>query len=583
MTSPLGQRWYVPVGAFVALAVGIGGAAALHLRGFHRDLRSHVQVEVATIARLKATEIVEWRNRVVEDAGDLQHPSSAATLSEAVAANPDPAKIRLALHRLKTRLRRNHLRDGAVVDERGTVLLATDGEHDLGDDERAAVAEAFRRGTPAMVDLAGGGGAIAVVVPLPADAGPRRAAVLIGTIRDALPAAVRTWPSAARSAEAYLAAVHGDEVVVLDALRFIGGDPYPPRFRLPGAAFPLALAARGDEGVGPALDHRGARVIAARLRIPESNWVLSVKENEQELLAPALEREHSLGIAVVALLVACGAALAFWWRAVRADVARREREVADQERRQALEARVAFSERLASLGTLAAGIAHEINNPLSYVISNLEYAHCALTRPDHGDAEPEALASALVESRHGARRIAEIVRTLRTFSRRDRGDGTAAPLDLREAVRAATLMASHQIRGRAALDLDLRDVPPVAAPESELAQIVVNLLLNAVQAMPAREADPARAHRIRVVTRTQGQSAVLEVADNGAGIPPETMARIFDPFVTTKPAGEGTGLGLWVCHGIVERLGGRIDVESTVGVGSTFRVRLPPSTARPAA
>jgi PAS domain S-box-containing protein len=252
---------------------------------------------------------------------------------------------------------------------------------------------------------------------------------------------------------------------------------------------------------------------------------------------------------------------------------------ADVSRERRLQAQLVFSDRLASIGTLAAGVAHEINNPLSYLLANFEFLEERLGGRHGAVQDGEALA-AVREARDGARRIAEIVRGLRTFSRRD-GDGAPpSSLDVRGPARAAARIAENQLRSRATLLLDLRDVPPVRGTEHELAQVVLNLLVNAAQAIP--EGRPAE-HVIRVATRLAADGRVaLEVSDTGCGIAPELLTRIFDPFFTTKAVGEGSGLGLAVCHGIVEALGGAIEVESTPGQGTCFRVLLPTQAARPA-
>jgi PAS domain S-box-containing protein len=270
-------------------------------------------------------------------------------------------------------------------------------------------------------------------------------------------------------------------------------------------------------------------------------------------------------------------------RAVARDTAGRALRIiatwADVSRERRLQAQLVFSDRLASIGTLAAGVAHEINNPLSYLLANFEFLEERLRDRCAAPQDGEVLA-AVREARDGARRIAEIVRGLRTFSRRDGEDAAPAALDVRGPVRAAARIAENQLRSRATLLLDLRDVPPVRASEHELAQVALNLLVNAAQATP--EGRPEE-HAIRVTTRLAADGRVaLEVSDTGSGISPENLPRIFDPFFTTKAVGEGSGLGLSVCHGIVEALGGAIEVESTLGRGSCFRVLLPAQEAQPA-
>ncbi|MGZ5968040.1 MAG: hybrid sensor histidine kinase/response regulator [Polyangiales bacterium] len=242
----------------------------------------------------------------------------------------------------------------------------------------------------------------------------------------------------------------------------------------------------------------------------------------------------------------------------------------DLTERRELQARLALADRMASVGTLAAGVAHEINNPLAYVVTNLDAAANEIARLAPGSRALQALA----EAKEGSERVRRIVQDLKTFSRAD--DDSRERVDLKSVVVSSLDLAMNEIRHRARLVRDLRDAPRVDANAGKLGQVVVNLLVNAAQAIPEGAVDK---HEIRVVTRTDDDGhAVLEVADTGPGMPPEIRRRIFDPFYTTKPVGEGTGLGLTICHGIVTALGGSIEVESMVGAGSTFRVTLPPST-----
>jgi PAS domain S-box-containing protein len=234
--------------------------------------------------------------------------------------------------------------------------------------------------------------------------------------------------------------------------------------------------------------------------------------------------------------------------------------------------KLVVAERMASLGTLAGGVAHEINNPLSYVLSNLQFLSGEMGDPD-GLPPGQRLAEAkqvLGEAIQGADRVRRIVEDLRAFARSREQVG---PVDVRRVFELAINIAAGEIRYRARLVRDYADLPPVQADESRLSQVVLNLLVNAAQAIP--EGRPSE-NEIRVVTRRHAADrVVIEVCDTGSGIPPELKDRIFEPFFTTKPPGVGTGLGLSICHGIVCAMGGEITVESEVGKGSTFRVVLP--------
>jgi len=248
--------------------------------------------------------------------------------------------------------------------------------------------------------------------------------------------------------------------------------------------------------------------------------------------------------------------------------------IRDVTERRRMEAQLRQSERMASLGLLAAGVAHEINNPLSYVTANLEYA------ADRAAALPE-VARALEEAREGAARVAKIVRDLRVYARA--GDEPPRPVDVREPLRFALAVTEAELRHRARVVEDLADVPPVMANEGRLGQVFVDLLTNAAHAIDEGSADT---HSVRVGARLVDGRVVVEIEDTGRGIPAEHLPRLFEPFFTTKPAGQGTGLGLFVCHGIVHALGGDIRIESRPGRGTCVRISLPaapfPAQAPPA-
>lgn len=235
--------------------------------------------------------------------------------------------------------------------------------------------------------------------------------------------------------------------------------------------------------------------------------------------------------------------------------------------------RLARAERLAAIGTLAAGVAHELNNPLTFVLSNIEFVADAARklRGQAADADRWDEASrALDDAAEGAERMRLIVRDLRAMARSD--EAVEQPVEVRRVVEYAVQLASSEVRRRARLTWDLAPVPPVLGNEARLGQVFLNLLVNAAHAIPEGSPD---SNEVRVAARLAPEGRVLiTVSDTGAGIAPEIRTRIFDPFFTTKPVGQGTGLGLWVCHNIVAAHGGTIDVESAPGRGTTFRVTL---------
>jgi two-component system NtrC family sensor kinase len=230
------------------------------------------------------------------------------------------------------------------------------------------------------------------------------------------------------------------------------------------------------------------------------------------------------------------------------------------------------SNRLAGLGQLAASVAHEVNNPLSGIL-NLAMLMQRILRDDGVPPERvEEFRKYLSTVVSETERVGRVVSDLLAFSRWSKPQ--RADADLNKLVRATVSLVSHKLK---LMNLDVEvalddNLPAVPCDGAQIRQVLLNLLLNAAEATPE-----GRGGHVRIETRAEegGGSAVIAVSDTGEGIPPENLARIFDPFFTTKPEGKGVGLGLAVSYGIVEAHGGEIDVESKIGVGTTFTVRLP--------
>ena len=254
------------------------------------------------------------------------------------------------------------------------------------------------------------------------------------------------------------------------------------------------------------------------------------------------------------------------------------------------------SEKMASIGQLAAGVAHEINNPIGYVHSNLgslqEYLRSlftvieayerALHSPDPKQMVPEIeeirgrldidfisrdLPQLLAESREGIERVTRIVRDLKDFSYSGRGD-TMRRVDIHTGLESTINIIWNELKYKVTLERRYAELPLVECLPSELNQVWMNLLLNAGHAIGERGS-------IVVATGQEGDMVWVEFRDTGNGIPADVLKRIFDPFFTTKPVGSGTGLGLSISYSIVNKHHGRIDVESVPGQGSAFRVWLP--------
>jgi len=253
----------------------------------------------------------------------------------------------------------------------------------------------------------------------------------------------------------------------------------------------------------------------------------------------------------------------------------------DVTERKRMQAKLLVSDRMASLGTLAAGIAHEINNPLSYVTGNLEAMAEALqaAKRSASPADCEQLTAVVDDARDGAERVRKIVHGLRAFSRSEQ-DEQRVTLALGDVLEAAIRLTGNEVRHRAQLVRELGPVPLVVADDGRLTQVFINLLVNAAHAIPEGRSD---GNRITVRTRTDDHGrAVIEIEDTGTGIAPDVQSRVFDPFFTTKEVGEGTGLGLSICHSIITGLGGQITIESGPERGTVFRVVLPAHVSVPA-
>jgi two-component system cell cycle sensor histidine kinase/response regulator CckA len=252
-----------------------------------------------------------------------------------------------------------------------------------------------------------------------------------------------------------------------------------------------------------------------------------------------------------------------------------------------LRTRVAQEDRIHALGTMAASVAHEINNPLTYVLGGLEEVRAevdgleaelgALSALRPGEASLAAALGGLERLREilgptmaGTERIRHVTRELSTFTRPN--DERLSVIDVGHVVRSVLNLVRKDIEARARLMEELGPCPAVQANEARLVQVLVNMLMNAWQALPAP--DPTR-HVIGLRTGTQDGQALIEIWDSGPGVPVELREQIFEPFITTKDIGAGTGLGLFVCRNVVKALQGHISVHDAPGGGALFRVVLP--------
>jgi two-component system, NtrC family, sensor kinase len=282
-------------------------------------------------------------------------------------------------------------------------------------------------------------------------------------------------------------------------------------------------------------------------------------------------------------------------RRYKEDLEKRNTELAERKSElERLQAQLVHNEKMASLGQLAAGIAHELNNPAGFIFSNMTVLPDYLSRlervlscyegiqlcPDAAERVTAAkqeteydhiladLNSLAADSYEGAERIRDVVRNLRLFSRLDEAE--FKQVDLHEGIDSTVRLLSKYYTSRfITLKRDYGSLPPVHCYAGQLNQVWMNLLINAAQAIGDTPGE------VLIKTRWRGETVIASISDTGKGIAPEHLKRIFDPFFTTKPVGDGTGLGLSITHGIIERHCGSIEVESVPGQGATFTVAIP--------
>ncbi|WP_228152823.1 ATP-binding protein [Marinobacter guineae] len=260
----------------------------------------------------------------------------------------------------------------------------------------------------------------------------------------------------------------------------------------------------------------------------------------------------------------------------------------EQARRQLLQ-----SEKLAAIGQLAAGVAHEINNPVGYVYSNLQSLESYLTdlfrltdAVDSADSLDSLkaikqnidyefvrhdLKDLLAESREGIERVKTIISAMKDFSHIEEEE--FKPADIQRGIESTLNVVNNELKYKAEVTREFGDLPPVECIISQINQVVMNLLVNAAHAIDDFG-------EIRIRTREAGDTVIIEIEDTGRGISQDNINRIFEPFFTTKPIGKGTGLGLSLSFNIIEKHNGRIDVESALGKGTCFRIALPAKQPR---
>ncbi len=315
-------------------------------------------------------------------------------------------------------------------------------------------------------------------------------------------------------------------------------------------------------------------------------WVRLQTYNELDSADLGSLRQQNLLLSVLSVVSGIVILGVFLWRAYFTVV---KREHMFETQLDEATKRLVQSEKLASLGELAAGVAHEINNPVGYVSSNLttlqKYLAVYEKVLDAPEADSEEMAALkkktnyafirddlqnlVKETQEGVGRVKAIIQDLKDYARTNVATHYVAS-DIQVGLKSTLNIARNQLKNRADVRLELGNLPLVECAPSQIDQVFLNLIVNAAQAMPE-----GRMGMIDIRTDCNERKVWIEVQDNGPGIPPDVMKKIFDPFFTTKDPGTGTGLGLSVSQNIIQQHGGKLEVSSTVGVGTTFKITLP--------
>ena len=687
-------RLRLPLSVFALVVLGLLVAGLYLSRSMRAGALRRGAAEIAAVAALKATAIETWRADAEQDASFLASNPFVPKAAAQGRHRLDPALREHAETVLADFASRHRYDEVAIVAPDGQPIVRLGGPRSAPFPDARLVARALASNRPESSLAAD-----------PAEGTPRLDAAMAVRDTDGRPVAiaccrrdaaaflagvVESWPVPSETGESVVVRPDGDAALFVTDPRYLKGWAMKKRIPLSEEKRGIVRALRAPDGVHEAVDYRGTPVLIAARHVAGSDWRVATRMDVAEIEAPILEPLVPIAALVVALLAACGVALAAWWRhearqhrelasargaleeseerfrlalagthwvwdwdladgrlgldpqwaaacglagpalsgpvdevlgvfvhaddreavsarlgahlageaplfeaefrladarggtrwalmrgrASRRDGAGRALRVtgvlSDHTEHRRLQAQVERSERLAGLGTLAAGVAHEINNPLAYVVGNLDYLVRELKA---GEATAADLTEAAVQAREGAARVRDVVRGLQVFSRP--GSRQRKPTSVGDELAAALRLADHEIRHRARLETRIESVPAVAATDHELCQVFLNVLLNAAQAMPEGR---AAENRIAVSAGADASGwARVEVRDTGSGIPPHVLPRIFEPFFTTKAPGSGTGLGLAIAHGIVTGAGGRIEVESKVGEGTLVRVWLPPA------
>lgn len=323
-------------------------------------------------------------------------------------------------------------------------------------------------------------------------------------------------------------------------------------------------ALRDEVGLIAGADRSGKQTIHVMSRLKGGEWLLAYQQSAEDAYSVIRHVWRLSGL--IFLLGVMGIVL----MAVVLSKRMVKRIAEADLQKEMMNEQVIEAGKLASLGELAAGIAHEINNPVAIMVEEAGWIEDLLSEEDLAQSENlTEFQRALNQIRTQGRRCKEITHKLLSFARKT--DPAVKPVSMNDLVEDVVALSEQRAKyANVKIVMKLEpELPPVAVSPSEIQQVILNLMNNSLDAMDGTGGT------IEIATRVQDGLLVVDVADEGPGIPPANLPRIFDPFFTTKPVGKGTGLGLSICYGIVNKMGGDITVNSAVGLGTTFHVKIP--------
>ena len=550
---------------FLLLSVGLVAAGYFLNQSHERSYRAEVEGELLTVAEWKVSELTQWRHERIGDATVLLGNESFADLVERRVERPDDepsGELWTWLRQVRESYRYERV---FLVDPGGVVLASVpESNQPVAPHLLPALGEALRRREVTFLDFhrdaPDGAIHLSMLVPIYAPrASDRRLGVLVLRInpyQDLYPMLQR-WPTPSQTAETLLVRRDGDDVLFLNELRFRTGTALSLRASLTNDRLPAAKAALGNEGIFEGVDYRGVDVISALRSVPGSPWALVARMDTAEVYAPLSERLWLTVVLVVTLLLGSGATLGLLWRQQGLRLYREQYESAEALRASENE----LKQRNEELTRFTYSVSHDLKSPLVTIQTFVGYLEQDLSKQD-----PAAVQKDFGFIRGAAQKMSRLLDELLELSRVGRTKNPAEDVTLQALVDEALTLVAGRVAERG-VRVDVTTEPVILHGDRvRLVEVFQNLLDNAVKFM-GEQPSP----RVEIGVRTAGADLELVVRDNGVGIDPRHMGKLFGLFEKLDPRSEGTGIGLALVRRIVEAHGGRIRVESEgPGQGARF-------------